>query len=146
MLTQRLLLRRWRPEDAEPLRNLSREPEVAGWFPAAMTLNDAERLIDAHGGAFDRGEPALLAVELRERPGLLGFCGLSQPTFEADFADNLRSRAVMERLGMRREPGADFDHPRVPVGHPLRAHVLYRLSAETWAVTERTGRPGWPRV
>lgn len=39
---------------------------------------------------------------------------------------NLRSRAVMERLGMTRDPAEDFDHPRLP-GHPLQRHVLYRL-------------------
>jgi ribosomal-protein-alanine N-acetyltransferase len=39
---------------------------------------------------------------------------------------NTRSRAVMERLGLRRDPAEDFDHPRVPVGSPLRRHVLYR--------------------
>jgi ribosomal-protein-alanine N-acetyltransferase len=41
---------------------------------------------------------------------------------------NARSRAVMERLGMRRDSAGDFDHPRVAVGHPLRRHVLYRIS------------------
>ncbi len=40
---------------------------------------------------------------------------------------NARSRAVMERLGMTRDPARDFDHPAVPEGHPLRPHVLYRL-------------------
>jgi RimJ/RimL family protein N-acetyltransferase len=44
-------------------------------------------------------------------------------------AVNARSRAVMERLGMTRDPGGDFDHPRVPEGSPLRRHVLYRLRA-----------------
>jgi RimJ/RimL family protein N-acetyltransferase len=44
-------------------------------------------------------------------------------------ATNLRSRAVMERLGMRRDPAEDFDYPSFPEGHPLRRHVLYRLSA-----------------
>jgi ribosomal-protein-alanine N-acetyltransferase len=33
----------------------------------------------------------------------------------------------MRRLGMTRDPDADFDHPNVPVGSPLRRHVLYRL-------------------
>jgi RimJ/RimL family protein N-acetyltransferase len=42
-------------------------------------------------------------------------------------ATNRRSRAVMERLGMRRDPADDFDYPRLPEGHPLRPHVLYRL-------------------
>jgi ribosomal-protein-alanine N-acetyltransferase len=40
---------------------------------------------------------------------------------------NLRSRAVMERLGMRRDPADDFDHPKLPESHPLRRQVLYRL-------------------
>jgi RimJ/RimL family protein N-acetyltransferase len=37
---------------------------------------------------------------------------------------NERSWHVMERLGMRRE--AEFDHPRVPDGHRLKRHYLYR--------------------
>jgi len=39
---------------------------------------------------------------------------------------NVRSQRVMERLGMRF--AQTFDHPRLPEGHPLRPHVLYRLS------------------
>ncbi len=41
---------------------------------------------------------------------------------------NARSRAVMERLGMSRDPRDDFDFPTIPPGNPLRPHVLYRLS------------------
>lgn len=39
---------------------------------------------------------------------------------------NHRSRAVMERLGMQRDPADDFDHPGLPPGHRLRRHVVYR--------------------
>jgi RimJ/RimL family protein N-acetyltransferase len=46
---------------------------------------------------------------------------------------NLPSRRVMERLGMTHDPADDFEHPRLPVGHPLRRHVLYRLSRDDWA-------------
>ena len=42
---------------------------------------------------------------------------------------NSRSRSVMERLGMARDPADDFDHPNVPIGHPIRRHVLYRRPA-----------------
>lgn len=45
---------------------------------------------------------------------------------------NIRSRAVMERLGMNRNPADDFDHPRMPEGHPLRSHVLYRALRHEW--------------
>jgi RimJ/RimL family protein N-acetyltransferase len=40
---------------------------------------------------------------------------------------NMRSRRVMEKLGMTRDPSDDFDHPNIPDGHSLRHHVLYRL-------------------
>jgi RimJ/RimL family protein N-acetyltransferase len=39
---------------------------------------------------------------------------------------NVRSRAVMERLGMQRDLADDFDHPALPAGDPLLRHVLYR--------------------
>lgn len=42
-------------------------------------------------------------------------------------ATNLASQRVMARLGMTRDPADDFDHPRVPDGHPLSRHVLYRI-------------------
>ena len=48
-------------------------------------------------------------------------------------APNLNSRRVMEKLGMTRDPADDFDHPRVPEGHPLKRQMLYRLSAHQWA-------------
>jgi RimJ/RimL family protein N-acetyltransferase len=47
---------------------------------------------------------------------------------------NVRSRRVMERIGLLRDPSGDFDHPRVdPVAYPqLVPHVLYRLDREKW--------------
>ena len=41
--------------------------------------------------------------------------------------ENVRSRRVMERLGMKHDPSGNFDHPLLAEGHPLRKHVLYRL-------------------
>ena len=39
---------------------------------------------------------------------------------------NIRSRRVMEKIGMTHNASEDFDHPNLPEGHPLRRHVLYR--------------------
>ncbi len=44
---------------------------------------------------------------------------------------NIRSRAVMERIGMR-NANQDFEHPGVPEGNPQRPHCLYRLTQEEW--------------
>jgi ribosomal-protein-alanine N-acetyltransferase len=46
---------------------------------------------------------------------------------------NHRSRAVMERLGMRRDPADDFDHPALAESHPLRRHVLYRIDSSSYS-------------
>ena len=45
---------------------------------------------------------------------------------------NIPSRRVMGRLGMRRLPSDDFEHPAIADGHPLRSHVLYRLPRADW--------------
>ncbi len=44
---------------------------------------------------------------------------------------NLRSRAVMDRLGMQEAVGEEFEHPAVPVGSHARAMCLYRLRCPT---------------
>ena len=46
---------------------------------------------------------------------------------------NIRSRHVMEKIGMTFDPAETFDHPNLPEGHLLRRHVLYRLRAEEFA-------------
>jgi RimJ/RimL family protein N-acetyltransferase len=50
---------------------------------------------------------------------------------------NLPSRRVMERLGMLHDPGDDFDHPSIAEGHPMRRHVLYRITRSVWARENR---------
>jgi RimJ/RimL family protein N-acetyltransferase len=42
---------------------------------------------------------------------------------------NTPSRRVMEKIGMTRDMEGDFDHPLVPEGSAVRAHVLYRIKA-----------------
>jgi RimJ/RimL family protein N-acetyltransferase len=80
------------------------------------------RLLPAYWGRGLAAEAARLALAY-------GFADLGAKDIVAFTAvRNIRSRALMERLGMRHEPAADFDHPRVAEGHPLRRHVLYRLS------------------
>ena len=56
-----------------------------------------------------------------------GFSRLRLPEIVAfTAASNARSVRLMERLGFVRDPGGDFEHPQVPIGNPLRHHVLYR--------------------
>lgn len=40
---------------------------------------------------------------------------------------NKRSERLMQRLGMMAYPRYDFEHPKIPPGHPVRDHVFYRI-------------------
>jgi RimJ/RimL family protein N-acetyltransferase len=79
------------------------------------------RLAAAHWGKGYATEAARAALEFGFRR--LGLDEIVAYTVPA----NARSRAVMERLGMRHAAGEAFDHPALPEGHPLRRHELYRL-------------------
>jgi RimJ/RimL family protein N-acetyltransferase len=65
--------------------------------------------------------------------GALGLSGLLAYTA----AGNVRSQRLMERLGMTRDPAEDFMHPKLAAGHPLAAHVVYRLGAGEWGRDRR---------
>ena len=84
------------------------------------------RLANSHWGKGLATEGARAAMqhafESLKLPGLVSF------TVPA----NVRSRRVMEKLGMMHNPADDFDHPNVPMGNRLRRHVLYRLSRKEW--------------
>ncbi len=47
---------------------------------------------------------------------------------------NVRSRRVMEKIGMTHDTHGDFDHPSLPAGHPLSRHVLYRIGSRLHGV------------
>ncbi|MER7248105.1 GNAT family N-acetyltransferase [Kribbella sp. NPDC000426] len=49
---------------------------------------------------------------------------------------NLPSQRVMQRIGMTHDEAGDFDHVRLPAGHRLQRHVLYRISREQWESTQ----------
>jgi RimJ/RimL family protein N-acetyltransferase len=72
------------------------------------------------------------ATEAAKAALTVGFDRLELPEIVSFTAiDNRRSSAVMERLGMNRETET-FEHPSLPVGHPFREYVPYRLSREKW--------------
>jgi hypothetical protein len=73
-------------------------------------------------GAWHHGYASEAAVAAAEVA--FGGAGLAE-LWSMTAVANKPSQAVMRRLGMTRH--AYFDHPRVEAGHPLRAHVAYRL-------------------
>jgi RimJ/RimL family protein N-acetyltransferase len=94
-------------------------------FQAAFTpcVEVGWRLSAAHWGKGLATEGAQEVV--RYAFGVLGLEEVVSFTVPA----NIRSRRVMEKLGMTHDPADDFEHPQLPEGHALRRHVLYRLKA-----------------
>ena len=87
--------------------------------PFAPAVEVGWRLAAPYWGHGYATEGAAAAVTFGFRTGLTEIVAFTA-------AVNHRSRLVMERIGMRRDPSGDFDHPRVPDGDALRPHVLYR--------------------
>ena len=175
--TERLILRRWEDRDAEPFAAINADPVVMEHFPGVLTREESDRLIRRIELHFEEFGFGLWAVETRWASRLIGFCGLSVPTFNTHFTPaveigwrftpdewgngyatesgkaaiafgfehgrldeilswtvpaNERSQGVMIRLGMKRAPELDFDHPRFLDDERLRQHVVYRLTREEW--------------
>ncbi|MFB9830969.1 GNAT family N-acetyltransferase [Actinoallomurus acaciae] len=175
--TERLVLRRWRDGDREPFAALNADPEVMEHFPATLTRDESDTMIDRIETRFEEYGFGLWALEIAETGQFIGFTGLSVPGFKAHFTPavevgwrlsrsswghgyaseaaqraltfafddlelaevvsftsrtNLRSQKVMRRIGMTNDPADDFDHPLLDEDHPLRPHVLWRMTAEHW--------------
>lgn len=169
----RVLLRRWRAEDADAFAAINADPRVMEYFPDPLTPAQSAALTARIETSFEQRGYGLWALELPGSAPFAGFVGLEvlAPVFSfapgveigwrlapeqwgrglateaarlvvafafeqlaleelvaLTFVGNTRSRAVMERIGMARDPTEDFIHPSLPAGHRLSQHVLYRIA------------------
>jgi len=101
-------------------------------LPCSGAVEVGWRLAAAHWGRGYATEGARAALQFAfdelELPEVVSFTA----------AVNARSRAVMERLGMRRDADT-FEHPRCAEGSPIRTHVLYRMSRAAWLEAAKGG-------
>jgi anti-anti-sigma factor len=102
-------------------------------FPFGPAVEVGWRLARSAWGMGYATEGARAALQCgTEAFGISEFVSMTAKT-------NLRSQRVMRRLGMTHHARDDFDHPRIPVGHPSRPHVLFRLTTTLPRVdTQRT--------
>lgn len=95
------------------------------WFRDGVEIG--WRIRSEHWGHGYATEAARACLDHGFAPVAAGGLGFAEViSFTA--VTNTRSRRVMEKLGLRRDPDADFEHPGVPAGDPLRPHVLYRIT------------------
>ena len=83
--TERLVLRRWLPRDRGPFAAMNADPEVMAHFPAMLSREESDALVERIEAAFDQHGFGLWALEVRSTGTFIGFTGLSVPGFEAAF-------------------------------------------------------------
>ena len=81
--TERLVLRRWRPDDLGPYAEMCADPDVMRWIGdgRVRTREECANAISAFERAWDDRGFGLFAMELRASGRLVGFVGLSVPAF-----------------------------------------------------------------
>jgi len=94
--------------------------------PVAPCVEIGWRLHPRHWGRGYATEAATVLFDVAfRRAGLEEVVGF---TVDA----NVRSRRVMDKLGMQHDPARDFVHPLLPVDHPFRQQMLYTIDRRTW--------------
>jgi RimJ/RimL family protein N-acetyltransferase len=81
----RLVLRRWLERDRAPFAAMNAELEVMEHFPALLSREESEALVDRIEAGFDEHGFGLWALEVRSSGAFIGFTSLSVPSFEAAF-------------------------------------------------------------
>lgn len=87
--TSRLLLRSWKPEDLPLFIAMNKDARVMKYFPAPLTEEETVAFYDRVQDEFCRAEWGLYAVELKESGQFIGFVGLHEIGFEADFTPGI---------------------------------------------------------
>lgn len=82
--TERLLLRAWRPEDAEPFAALSADAEVMRFLRGPVTRAGSDELLASVRAHWERHGFGLYAIEVRASGAFAGFVGLAIPSFLPD--------------------------------------------------------------
>ena len=79
--TERLIVRKFKPEDAQPLYENHMDEEVRKWFPneCYADLSEAQDAIRFYADCVDHGRlPFVLGVELKGTGELIGDAGISE--------------------------------------------------------------------
>jgi RimJ/RimL family protein N-acetyltransferase len=82
-----LILRQWRDEDREPFAALNADPEVMRYFPAPMTREQSDAMVDWASGLIDERGWGLWALEVEGAAPFVGFVGLNVPRFMPDVVE-----------------------------------------------------------
>ncbi|MDE7026035.1 MAG: GNAT family N-acetyltransferase [Paramuribaculum sp.] len=83
--TERLILRQWKHEDLPTFVAMNSNPEVMRYFPEPLTEAETRAFYDRIQIEFERMDWGLYAVELKSTGSFIGYVGLHEIGFNADF-------------------------------------------------------------
>lgn len=87
--TERLILRSWKSEDLSLFTEMNKDARVMKYFPELLTEDETEAFYNRIQEEFDRKSWGLYAVELKSTGCFIGYVGLHEIGFEADFTPGI---------------------------------------------------------
>lgn len=84
--TERLILRSWKPEDLSLFIAMNNDERVMRYFPATLSDSETEVFYKRIQNEFNQNGWGLYAVEVKSADEFIGYVGLHEIGFEADFS------------------------------------------------------------
>jgi RimJ/RimL family protein N-acetyltransferase len=83
--TSRLILREWQDQDLNEFAHINQDPKVLEYLPAPLSIQETAAWIDRIKKHFIENGFGLWAAKIKETGELIGYVGLSIPSFDAHF-------------------------------------------------------------
>lgn len=83
--TERLIIRHYKEEDFVAFAEMNADEKVMAHFPNTLSTEESRAMFERLNTRLDETGKSFWAVELKENNEYIGFIGLSEPNYEADF-------------------------------------------------------------
>lgn len=86
--TERLILRSWKEDDRKPFAEMNSNKDVMKYFPAPLSVEESDNLMDRIIAEFETFGYGLFAVEIKSTGDFIGYVGFHRFTFDVPFSPN----------------------------------------------------------
>ena len=135
--TERLILRSWKPEDLPLFTVMNKDKRVMRYFPATLSDTESEAFYNRIQDEIDRKGRGLYAVEIKSTREFIGYVGLHEIGFEADFTPGVeigwRLAADYHNQGYATEAAKSV----LEIAKNVGLEMLYSFTAKINAPSER---------
>jgi RimJ/RimL family protein N-acetyltransferase len=142
--TDRLILRRWTPEDLAPFAELNADAVVMEHMQRTLTRAESDAFARRIEGEFDECGFGLWAVEVRDTASFVGYVGLHRVPFRASFTPAVEVGWRLSRHHWGHGYATEAAREAVRYGYDdvgLREIVSFTTpgNVASWRVMERLG-------